>query len=323
MTIFVTGGTGVVGRPLVQRLVADGSIVRALVRSDESAVWVASVGADPIRGDLNDVPALLSGMKQAEAVFHVAGVNTLCVRDPSAMYQANVDGTRNVVRAANAAGVQRLIYTSSAVVLGESKGTVGHENVDHRGYVLSHYERSKALAEEVAFAEAGDVEVVAVNPSSVQGPGRATGTGKLMLDVLNGSLRAMVDTNLSVVDIDDCTEGHVLAWRRGRAGNRYVLSGFTMTTKEAIVLLGHVSGRQLTMRYVPVGVASVVGGLAGSLLRAARRSTPVCREMVRVLAHGHSYDGSYATRELGLRYRPPEETLGRTVDWFRSEGLLA
>jgi dihydroflavonol-4-reductase len=323
VTVFITGGTGVVGRPLLQRLVADGSNVRALARTDESAAWISSIGADPVHGDIDDVPALLSGMEGAETVFHVAGINAMCAPDPSPMYRANVDGTRNVVRAANAVGVRRLIHTSSAVVLGEAKGAVGREDVEHRGFVLSHYERSKTLAEQVAFAESGAVEVISVNPSSVQGPGRATGTGKLLLDVLNGRLRVMVDTNLSIVDIDDCTEGHLLAWQRGEAGRRYILSGFTINTREAVAVLEQLTGRRLSVRYLPVGAAIALGGIAGGVFRMARRPSPVCREMVRVLAHGHSYDGSSATRELGLQYRRPTETIERTVDWFRSEGLLA
>jgi dihydroflavonol-4-reductase len=149
------------------------------------------------------------------------------------MYRANVDGTRNVIRAAQARGVRRIVYTSSAIVLGEEKGTVGSETSPHRGRHLSHYERSKFEAERVAFAEARDVELVVVNPSSVQGPGRATGTGGLILDVVNGKLPLMVDSTLSVIDIDDCARGHTLAEERGEPGRRYVLNGFSVSVREA------------------------------------------------------------------------------------------
>ncbi|MDH5371355.1 MAG: NAD-dependent epimerase/dehydratase family protein [Acidimicrobiia bacterium] len=322
MTVFVTGGSGIVGRSLVTRLVAEGSPVRALARSAEAAGDIRSLGAEPIMGDLSNVPALLSGMRGTGAVFHVAGLNAMCLADPTPLYRTNVDGTRNVLRAANAAEVPRLVYTSSAVVLGERQGEVGRETSPHRGFPLSHYERSKTLAEEVAFAEAGAVEVVAVNPSSVQGPGRATGTGKLILDVLNGDLSVMTNSNLSIVDIDDCTEGHLRAWRGGAGGERYVLSGFTMSTRAAISMLERVTGRKLSIRFVPA-VAASVGASAASAYARMRRSRPrVCGEMVRVLLHGHTYDGSRATSELGLEYRKPEDTIRRTVEWFQSEGIL-
>lgn len=322
MTVFVTGGTGTVGRSLVTRLIAEGNSVRALARSAGAAADLRERGAEPVEGDLSDVRALVAGMRQTTAVFHVAGVNEMCLADPTPMYRTNVDGTRNTLRAANAADVERLIYTSSAVVLGERKGEIGHERTEHRGFALSHYERSKALAEEVAFAEAGAVEVVAVNPSSVQGPGRATGTGKLILDVINGELPVMVQTNLSIVDIDDCTEGHLLAWRKGIAGERYVVSGFSMSTRDAVDLLARVIGHDLSVRFIPAFAASVGGGVAAVFARLRGTRPAVCGEMVKVLLHGHTYDGSRATKELGLEYRTAEDTIRRTVTWFESEGLL-
>ncbi len=322
MTFLVTGGSGVVGRSLIEHLVADGVHVRALARSAAASDQVESLGAMPVAGDLDDAAALVAAMQGVEGVFHVAGVNDMCLPDPSPMYRANVDGTRNVLRAANAAGVARLVYTSSAVVLGEEPGTVGDERTRHRGYYLSRYEHSKVLAEQVALTEADEVDVVIVNPSSVQGPGRATGTGKLILDLINGALPLMVDTSLSVVDIDDCSEGHLRAWEHGRAGSRYVLSGFSMTTRSAVSMLEREVGHPLPVRYLPGGVVAVGAAVIEAGHRLVRRRPPFCREMMAVLRHGHTYDGSLATRELGLVYRSPEDTIRRMIAWFRSAGLI-
>ncbi len=322
MTLLVTGGSGVVGRSLIGHLVAGEQEVRALVRSPAAADTVQSLGATPVAGDLDDVAGLVAAMSGVDGVFHVAGVNEMCLVDPAPMYRANVDGTRNVLRAANAAGVTRLVHTSSAVVLGEQHGSVGDERTEHRGFYLSHYEYSKVLAEQVALAEAGAVEVVIVNPSSVQGPGRASGTGKLILDLINGDLPFMVDTSLSVVDIDDCANGHLLAWEHGRAGQRYVLSGFSMSTRSAVSLLERVVGRRLRVRFVPGVVVAAGAGVVEAGYRVLRRRPPFCREMITVLRQGHTYDGSLATRELGLEYRTAEETIQRMVEWFRTAGLL-
>jgi dihydroflavonol-4-reductase len=322
---LVTGGTGFIGRAIVERLVADGQPVRALARSETSARALGELGADPKRGDVLDLEALVSAMRGCDVVYHAAGANAFCVRDPSPMFEVNVRGSENVVRAAARAELTRVVYTSSAATLGERKGTVGNEQSPHRGWFLSNYERSKFEAERAVLAAAAEVgvEVVCLNPASVQGPGRATGSTRLLLDYLNGRLKAVVDSTLSLIDIADCTTGHLLAASKGKPGERYVLSGATLTVREGLALLGRLSGVEQPFRTVPpslaVGLASAVEAVAW-----ARRDTPrICRELARTLTHGHAYDGSKGTRELGLRYTPIEETLRRTIDWWVEQGLVS
>ncbi len=322
MSVLVTGASGVVGGAVTALLVGQGRRVRALARSAESTKTVAGLGAAAVAGDILDYPSLLTAMTGCEVVFHVAGRNAMCLRDPTELFRVNVDGTRNVLRAAAAAGVGRLVYTSSAVTLGEAAGTVGDEGSAHRGWFLSHYERSKYQAERVLLEEKTPVEVVVVNPSSVQGPGRATGTGKIVLDLLNGRLPALVDSRLSIVDIDDCARGHLLAEQRGKPGERYVLNGFTLKTREAVTLLEQVSGLALRVRYLPGWPARAGAAVVEVVSHAVGRRPPVCREMVRTLLHGHAYDGSRATRELGLDYTAAEDTMRRLVGWLAEEGLL-
>ena len=195
----------------------------------------------------------------------------------------------------------------------------------HRGWYLSTYERTKTEGEHAAFAAARALgqDIVCVNPSSVQGPGRAGGTGRFLLAFLDGRLKVFVNTNVSLVDIADCVEGHLLAASHGRAGERYVLSGISLTITEALALAADVAGVRRRPR---LGPADGRGGRRGEWSSGAfgwlRREPPVCREMVRTLLHGHRYDGSRATRELGLQYTDPRDTLRRTIDWARSEGLL-
>jgi dihydroflavonol-4-reductase len=246
----------------------------------------------------------------------------MCSRDPDAMDRVNVVGTRNMVEACRVAGVGRLVHTSSAVAIGESHGSVGSEDTPHRGWYLSRYERSKHLSEEVALGAGAGLEVVVVCPSSVQGPGRATGTGKLILDVLRGKLPFLVDTTVSVVDIDDCAEGHLLAAEVGEPGRRYLLNGVSLRIDEAVDLITEVTGIDVARRHLPGSVVSALAWLVDGGARLVGRGSPLCPEMARVLRHGHRYDGSRASRELGLSYRPIEDTIRRTVEWFRSEGLL-
>jgi dihydroflavonol-4-reductase len=321
MTVLVTGGSGVVGGALIRHLVADGVSVRGLSRTAASDELLAAMGASPVRGDILDRPSLDGAVDGVDLVYHVAGINQMCVPDSSAMVAANVEGSLYVIEAARSAGVRRVVYTSSAATLGEAKGVVGTETVPHRGWYLSEYERSKHLAELAVMAETG-IEIVSVNPSSVQGPGRATGTGKIILDLARGKLPFLVDTRLSIVDIDDCARGHIAAAARGVPGERYILNSFSTTMPEAVALLESALGRELPVRFLPGWMASVGGAALEVGARVARRHPPVCREMVRTLRHGHTYDGSKAELRLGVSYASADDLLGRLVAWFRSEGLI-
>lgn len=320
---FITGASGFVGGAVLRQLVAQGREVRALARSDEAERRVVKAGAIPIRGDLQDPQALLSGMRGCGTVFHVAGVNETCRRDPSPMLLANVEGTSTVVRAAAAAGVGRLIYTSSAATIGEVAGTVGTEASPHRGSFLTDYERSKFLAEQQALrlGEALGLSVVCVNPSSVQGPGRTEGTARLFLELVNRPRPPVIDTWLSVVDVDDCAAGHLLAEEAGAPGERYLLNGASLTTRDAVALLRSVCGRPTSTLHVPASFVRAAGWASGVAARLARREPSLCPEVVRTLLHGHRYDGSRAERELGLRYRPADETVRRMLAFYRAQGL--
>ncbi|MBV8952913.1 MAG: SDR family NAD(P)-dependent oxidoreductase, partial [Solirubrobacterales bacterium] len=318
-TVFVTGGSGLIGRALVQRLLARADEVVALARSPESDALLRGLGAKVAPGDVLDEDAMCAGMRGCSVVFNVAGVNTLCVEDVQAMMQANIEGSAAVVRAAARAEVPRVVHTSSAATIGEPQGAIGHEETPHRGWYLSTYERSKTEGERAAF-EVGrhmGVEVVCVNPSSVQGPGRAGGTARFLLAFLDGRLKVFVLTNVSLVDVADCIEGHLLAAEHGAAGERYLLNGMTLTITEALALASEVAGVGGKPRLLPRPLAIAAASSAEYGFRLVRRRPPVCREMVRTLLHGHRYDGSRATRELGLRYTNPRETVRRTVEWAR------
>jgi dihydroflavonol-4-reductase len=320
--VAVTGGTGVVGTAVVRHLVAAGHEVVGLARSPTSAERLEALGTRPVAGHVLDSESLRRLVDGAGWVFHVAGINEMCTRNPDLMWEVNVEGTRRVVEACRWAEVGRLVHTSSAVTIGEERGTVGREDSPHTRPFLSEYERSKTAAERVALTEAEELEVVSVNPSSVQGPGRATGTGAILLAAARGRLRFVVDTHLSLVDIDDCARGHLLAAERGRPGARYLLNGATLSMDEAVTLLSRVMGEELRPLRMPLVVLSAAAIAVEGVFATLGRTPPLCREMVRVIRAGHRYDGSRATRELGLEYTPVEETLRRTLEWFRSEGLL-
>ena len=323
-TVFVTGGSGVVGGGVVRRLVADGRAVRALARSGVAAEAVRALGAEPVSGDILDVDSLTRAMQGCDVVYHVAGVNQFCLRDPSPMDRANVTGSTNCVVAATRTDVRRLVYTSSAVTIGEAHGTVGREDSPHRGSFVSAYERSKFEAEETVLrlAHRMGLDVVCVNPSSVQGPGRASGTGQVLVQYLRGRLKFWVDTSISFVDIDDCSEGHVLAEYKGESGQRYVLNGASLGSGELLEVMTDVAPGVKPPRILPTAAAGAAVAMVEAVARVRRQTPVVCRESLRTLLHGHRYDGSRAERELGVRYRPAVDTLRRTAEWLAAEGLV-
>jgi dihydroflavonol-4-reductase len=320
--VFVTGASGFIGGALTTRLLERGDEVVGLARSDAAAEKVAALGAEVARGDLLDAESLAAGMDGCEAAYHVAGVNSHCPPDPDMLLRVNVGGAEAAVRAAAKAGIGRMVYTSSAASLGEPEGTVGTEDSTHRGSYLSVYDRSKHEGEQAVFAAAAEtgVEVVAVNPSSVQGPPRTSGNGGIIIAYLNGKLPAFVDTQVSVVDVQDTVEGHLLAAERGESGRRYVLNGATIPAREALEIVSELSGVRDRVRMIPRPVARAAAAIAESAYRLRGKTPSVCRARVRTILHGHRYDGSRATRELGLEYTPVAETFARTIEWAVAEG---
>jgi dihydroflavonol-4-reductase len=311
-----------VGSALVRHLVTAGDEVTALAHSDRSVSILEALGARPVRGDVLDRESVRRLVSGSDQVFHVAGVNEMCSPHPEVMDQVNIEGTRIVLEESMRAGARRLIHTSSAATIGEESGTVGSESSPHRGSYQSRYERSKHLAELMLLEQCGEFPVVLVNPASVQGPGRSTGTAKLFLDLLNGRLPFLVETSVAVVDIDDTARGHILAAERGSGGERYLLCGANFKMSDALNMLARAGGREMHPRFLPGGLVEALAAVGEGAARLVGRRPKFCREMIRVLRAGHVYDGTKATRDLGLAYTPIEETIRRTIEWFEVSGLL-
>ena len=322
--ILVVGATGYIGGAIVAALRREGAPVRAVARRAASAGQLVAFGAELVEADLLDPPSLRRAAEGTRLIYHAGGLNTMCPREPGRLFEVNVQGTLNLVEAAAAAGVKRVVYTSSAATLGERRGTVATVDCQHRGHYLSTYEHSKHLAERRALERARSlgVELVCVNPSSVQGPGRTGGTARWLIRYADGRLRWMVDTRVSLVAVDDCVRAHLQAATLGVAGRRYLVNGATLGITELIDLVGELTGQDRRPRMVPAWAARVGGTLVGASFQVAGRRPPVCAEMVRTLLHGHAYDGSRAAQELEFSYTPFREFLARTLAWYWQQGLV-
>ncbi|MFQ5847293.1 MAG: NAD-dependent epimerase/dehydratase family protein [Candidatus Methylomirabilales bacterium] len=321
MVTFLTGATGFVGGAILDRLLQEGGRVLALLRREESARQLAAKGVQPVLGDLLSPGTYRDALRGSDLVIHAAGLNAFCLVDPRPLYAVNVEGTRALLRAAGEMGVKRIVYTSSAVTIGEAAGGVAHEATPHRGTFLSHYERAKYEAEQVALDLAGQgLPVVILNPCSVQGPGRLHGTARIFLDYLNGRLPFICGDWFSFLYIEDCVEAHLSAREMGRIGERYLLSGASVNTRELLETLEEVTG--LHRRLWPVGprLALALGAGMECAGRLRGRRPRFCRELIRTILHGGRYDSSKAERDLKLSFTPFREMVVRIVAWYVHAG---
>ena len=320
--IFLTGSTGILGKPLLKKLLNEGHNVYALSRNKIHDDFLTSNNAKIVNGDLisDDIYEQLKE-KSIEAIFHVAGANKKCQKDSSDMFRTNIKGTKQMLELGNKLNIEKFIYTSSAVTLGEQKGTIGNEDSIHRGTFLSDYEESKYLAEKVAFAFNKEFEFVSINPSSVQGPGRISGTAKLLISTLNKKFPPLIKSSVSVVDIDDCTEGHYLGLIKGKNNERYVLNSFRLDVETLIQNLKSVTNWNGSPIYISNQFLAGLGPLFDIFGKFTYLGGVICGETIRVLTHGHLYDGQKAKKELGLNYTSVDDFISKTISWLNSEKL--
>jgi dihydroflavonol-4-reductase len=324
---LVTGATGFVGSAVARRLLAEGIAVRTLARRRSDRRNLAGLDLEIVEGDLTDPASLARACAGCDALFHVAADYRTWAPHPEELYRTNVEGTRALLRAAQEAGIARVVYTSSVATLGIPKdGTPGDEDTPVAlSDMVGHYKRSKFLAEAVAreFARAG-LDVVIVNPSTPIGPRdvKPTPTGRIVRDAARGHIPAFVDTGLNVVHVDDVAEGHWLAYLKGVRGERYVLGGHDMSLREILCQIAAIVGRKPPRISLPHAVVMPVAYLAEAWARISGRPPLATREEVR-MARKHMYFSSRkAQRELGYRARPARAALEDAVRWFHEHGYL-
>lgn len=322
MRALVTGGTGFVGGALVRALVAGGAQIRVLTRPTSQTKALESLGVEIVRGDILVRASIEAALEGCDTLFHAAALYDLWGLDEAELLATETEGTRNAMAAALAAGVAKVVYTSTAVCIGEAKGQVATEATAHRGYFLSSYEKAKRAAEQVAFAYAEKgVPLICVQPAAIYGPGDRKPTGRFILNLLNGRVPALFLGRVSLVYIDDAARGHVLAAEKGRVGERYILAGTVGKLTELGRQVCRLAGRWVPPTIpTPLAAPYALGGEA--LSRLTRRPPVLSWETYRLIAHGFCADGSRATAELGLAYTPQEEGLTRTINWCWEQGLL-
>jgi dihydroflavonol-4-reductase len=322
--MLVTGANGFLGAAVVRALRSAGERVRAFVRAGSDRRNLAGLDVEIAEGDLTDRSSLDAAVRGCSGVYHVAADYRLWVADPAPMYRANVDGSINVVEAAAAAAVPRVVYTSSVAVLGIKKDrTPADEETPVTVHqMVGHYKRSKFLAELAVRARARELEldVVTVNPSTPIGPGdvKPTPTGRILLDAAAGRMPAFVDTGLNLVDVDDCARGHLLAFAAGVPGERYILGGEDFTLRQILEVVAAKVGRKPATIRLPHWFVYPIAVAAEGVAKITGREPRVTLDGVRMSTKHMYFSSRKAARELGYGWRDPRLAIGAAVDWFKA-----
>ncbi len=333
MRCFVTGASGFIGANLIHELLARGNPVKALLRPESDLRGLKGANFEGVNGDVSNREKLVAAMHGSDWCFHVAASYHLWLRDYAPMYAANVEGTRNVIEAAVAAGCSRIVYTSTVGCIGLPKPvddivTPADESTPvSEAQMSNHYKLSKWRGEIVAREQAAKgAPVVIVNPSAPVGPRdvKPTPTGQVIVDFLNRNMPAYLDTGLNWVHVRDVAIGHILAAEKGRIGERYILGHAqgNWTMKQTLGVLQEITGVQAPKMRIPYFVALTAAHVNEAIANLTGKPPKAPISGVRMAKYKMWFNPAKAIRELGLPQTPPKQALTDAVEWFRANGFV-
>ena len=326
--ILVTGASGFVGSAVARLLLDAGHEVRVLVRPTSARTNLGDPRLDVVEGDLRDAGSVARAMAGIRDVFHVAADYRLWAREPQQIVRTNVEGTRAVMQAALRAGVARIVYTSSVATLAALPGH-GPSDETHplaADRAVGAYKLSKVLAERLVqeLVAKEKLPAVIVNPSTPIGPGdaRPTPTGRIVIEAASGRMPAYVDTGLNLVHVDDVASGHLLAWQKGRIGERYILGGQDVLLGDMLGEIARQVGRAPPRVRLPRRLIFPIAYGAEAVARFTGREPFVTVTGLRLAKDRMFFSSAKAERELGYRARPYREAIADAIAWFRQHGYL-
>lgn len=328
MKTLVTGATGFLGSALVRELLDDGRSVRVLTRPNADMRNVEGLDLETVHGDLREPGSLKAAVEGCEALYHAAAYYSFWDKDKRLIFDINVEGTRNMLQAALDAGVKMTVYTSTVGCIGlRPDCQPADEDTPHDPATLCNdYKLSKFQAEQVATEFAGKgLPLVIVNPSTPIGPRdiKPTPTGRIILDFLNRKVPAFVDTGLNLIDVRDCARGHILAEKKGKVGDRYILGNQNLSLIEIYQLLEKITGLKAPTVKMPYWVAHLAGWICEVVSDHITGKPPaVPLGGVKMAKYFMYFDSSKAIRELGLPQNSVEKALEDAVRWFRDNNMV-
>jgi dihydroflavonol-4-reductase len=327
MKVFITGATGFVGHHVAKALAAQGAELLFLVRKSSNLSNLEGIRGEVVVGDLLNPASYTPALADCEAVLHVAADYRLWIRDPDTMYRANVDGTRDLLRAAREADVRRVVYTSSVATMHFRRdGVVVNEDTPvSLADMVGHYKRSKFLAEQQAIdaVHAGQ-EIIILNPTTPIGPNdsKPTPTGRIFVDFLNRKFPAYMDTGLNLVDVAEVAKTHVDALTVGTPGRRYILGGENLTLKQILDKMSAITGIPSPTVKIPFAIAAAYSFFEETITGRIRGKEPrATLEEVRMGRKKMFASSARAQQELGFRIAPVYPAMRAAIDWFQANGF--
>lgn len=324
---LVTGAAGFIGSHVVRLLLEQGRDVKAFVFRGEDTRSLDGLEVERVEGDVRDRDSIERALTGCDRLYHLAAIYALWLPDRRVMFDVNVTGTQNMLWAATKAGLERVIYTSSIAAVGVLPGNAAANEQTEFNMTgkCNDYIFSKWLSHVVAdgFARQG-LPLTIVQPAFPfgardRGP---TPTGQILVDLLNKKLPGYFDAGFNVVDVNDVAEGHVLAEEKGRVGESYLLANENIAFKEFLELTGRVTDTKVKLRKLPKRALIKLGYLLESRADRIKKKPLVTGSALEYGAHNLYYDNTKARTELGLEFTPIEDSIRRSVAWFRENGYV-
>lgn len=326
-TILVTGVSGFVGSAVARVLAASGRQVRGLVRASSPRANLTDFPGDLAEGDARDAASMRAAMQGVDHLFHVAADYRLWAPDPEEIVRNNRASTETVMRAALDAGVKRIVYTSSVATLKPGDDAPSDERAAARPEeAVGAYKRSKVVAERLVEAMVRDegLPAVIVQPSTPIGPRdvKPTPTGRIVVEAANGRMPAYLDSGLNLVHVDDVAAGHLLAFEKGRIGERYILGGQDVMLGDMLGEIAAIVGRKPPRVSLPRAPLVPMAWINEQIARVTGKDPFLTLDSLKMSQHRMFFSSARAEAELGYRARPYREALVDAVDWFRKAGMI-
>jgi len=326
MKTLITGANGFIGSAVMRRLLEADHDIRVMVRPGSERRNLEGLSVEIIEGDLQDKTSLEQAVRGCNALFHLASDYRLWIPDPDNMYQTNVTGTRDLMLASVEAGVERVVYTSSVAVLGlnNDRTPANEETPMTIEEMIGHYKRSKYMAEKevTRLVDENQLPAVIVNPSTPMGPGdiRPTPTGCIVVDTLNNRMPAYVDTGLNIAHVDDVAEGHLLAFEKGKIGERYILGGENLSLQTILGIICELTDKKPPSIKLPHNLILPIAWCMERWADISKKEPRATVDEIRMSRKHMYFSSDKAVKELGYQFRPAKEAIKDAIDWFIENG---
>jgi len=326
MKKLVTGSTGFIGSAITRALIEDGEDVKVLIRKTSDTRNIDTLDVERVYGDIRDTDSMKKALKDCDTLYLTAAYFAHWAPDAQLLYEVNVGGTKASLKAALEAGVEKVVYTSTNNAIAAS-GPIPADEEKTFNYWKSgdHYSMSKYIAENEAriFITRG-LPVVIVNPTLVIGTNdiKPTPSGQMIIDVVKKKMPGYIDGGINIIDVEDVARGHILAAKKGRVGERYLLGNRNITVHDYLKLIADIAGVKPPAVKFPYPVALALGYIFEMAAFITRKPPVVTASEVRIGKMTEWYDCSKAMNELGLPQTPIDMTIKKAITWFEENGYL-